>query len=1073
MVSRESATRNLCHSHPFSTIQIDENHSDMVKFATGDPRIGIILSKLASICDISEPILQAPELASRFTLDDRLPSERDPEEVLAGATQEMNETHHQHSSSSQPEWELAKFWDNNAILSSLRATERDRRLEQIDEKLGNTFNWAYDHPSTGLIDWLQNGSGIFWIGGKPASGKSTLMKFLYQDPRTSELLRTGKWKSEWRLMTSTFFFHHRGNNVQKSFEGLLRSIVSRLLEQENKFFHLLHPILVQQYQTRVESAGLGNLEQDLWALLAHLAIPRNARVIGLVNETVARQREWTISHSLGQHLQSMLKKLGFCIQARPGQGDEKVGRDDVHKIMHAARVLNHPSHHADAVGGVSEWPKPTSWTAVLRRTVDRHFRREMIKVDIERGAWSRSHLEDALRRLVTQQLFKMDLVLFVDALDEYDGRPEFIASFLQELVQPPSDTDQAPLTRTRILFSSRPWKAFTDVFSACPSFQIHDYTHDDIFSFCAASIPDESLADRLLSPLVGEIVGRARGVFLWVRLVMRDLATIVLQEGPMLDTSSLKQKLQTTLDSLPDELDKYYQIIIERVPSGTRWETYVVLETLCRSMEDVNLETLLEILHCSRLTTVADGWKALEQQAQGIPSDTLRPGGSWGEHHVNFLSEGLIEVSTTLSDGSPAARGKRLVQFMHQTVKEFVQDPRFKVQILRSERARHVRENGHSFIAKHAFVTSNLGDRFGHHARASETTMGFSQYAFFATAPRDYYSSFDGLDPSSPRSLIDVAVRACLQLCISDAYDADQLCIRNHPRDLVALLWERAQERAQAATSDWKELRNKMMISLAPIDVILDMARLLLAKGLVLKNCVNSLFHLLNGTNTQWSFDIVIMHAPDSELDQLAVILVEGLLDNDLALPEPSSVDPAPSFSAVVATGLIRVATVPVLQVLLARGVNPNSLDRFGVNEVEKCTGLRLSGPRRLYPPIEFNAVSTPIDVFIDKGLSLLEHWRTERGPGSFEHDHHMQIHQIVCTLVGYGGRLSSTKRSRWEAWLNHCVRDGFDCRVFEDAGFPLWCNDDEPEDKQPEVERPRKTHRSRLRYLTRFSCFS
>lgn len=68
------------------------------------------------------------------------------------------------------------------------------------------------------------------------------MKYLYQDPRTYELLRAGGWKSRARLMMASFFFHDLGNNVQKSFEGLLRSILSQILEQEGDLISLLYPI---------------------------------------------------------------------------------------------------------------------------------------------------------------------------------------------------------------------------------------------------------------------------------------------------------------------------------------------------------------------------------------------------------------------------------------------------------------------------------------------------------------------------------------------------------------------------------------------------------------------------------------------------------------------------------------------------------------------------------------------------------------------------------------------------------------------------------------------------------------
>lgn len=64
---------------------------------------------------------------------------------------------------------------------------------------------------------------------------------------------------------------------------------------------------------------------------------------------------------------------------------------------------------------------------------------------------------------------------------------------------------------------------------------------------------------------------------------MRDLAETVLQILQLKNIQGLEQELRKTLDGMPDELDDYYQVLVQRIPPGARWECYVVLETLCRS----------------------------------------------------------------------------------------------------------------------------------------------------------------------------------------------------------------------------------------------------------------------------------------------------------------------------------------------------------------------------------------------------------------------------------------------------------------------------------------------------------
>lgn len=61
LVTRESATSGRCFNDKPCTIQIDENHSDMVKFPSGEHKIHVITSRLAEICDM----LQSPSSSQR------------------------------------------------------------------------------------------------------------------------------------------------------------------------------------------------------------------------------------------------------------------------------------------------------------------------------------------------------------------------------------------------------------------------------------------------------------------------------------------------------------------------------------------------------------------------------------------------------------------------------------------------------------------------------------------------------------------------------------------------------------------------------------------------------------------------------------------------------------------------------------------------------------------------------------------------------------------------------------------------------------------------------------------------
>jgi hypothetical protein len=120
-------------------------------------------------------------------------------------------------------------------------------MEQVGFAQKFTFEWLFEEPKLGFESWLQAGHGLYWIRGKPASGKSTLMKMAYNHPRTERLLQSG----EEAKARAALFFHDRGSEVQKSLDGLLRSILHQILSNLPRILPLILPI----YQRIAENTG--------------------------------------------------------------------------------------------------------------------------------------------------------------------------------------------------------------------------------------------------------------------------------------------------------------------------------------------------------------------------------------------------------------------------------------------------------------------------------------------------------------------------------------------------------------------------------------------------------------------------------------------------------------------------------------------------------------------------------------------------------------------------------------------------------------------------------------------------
>jgi len=68
------------------------------------------------------------------------------------------------------------------ILKSLSFPTRPIRHETIRDAHKKTFGWIFQQPNgsagpSALCNWLKTGQGIFWVSGKPGSGKSTFSMF--------------------------------------------------------------------------------------------------------------------------------------------------------------------------------------------------------------------------------------------------------------------------------------------------------------------------------------------------------------------------------------------------------------------------------------------------------------------------------------------------------------------------------------------------------------------------------------------------------------------------------------------------------------------------------------------------------------------------------------------------------------------------------------------------------------------------------------------------------------------------------------------------------------------------------
>jgi hypothetical protein len=91
-------------------------------------------------------------------------------------------------------------------------------VEEFRGKIMNSFS-----------DWLKSKGVLYWIKAKAGAGKSTLMKFLCNDPRTVQLLDSS---TSGKTLVLTHFFYLIGSRMQCNIKGLLCTLLYQLLQQD-------------------------------------------------------------------------------------------------------------------------------------------------------------------------------------------------------------------------------------------------------------------------------------------------------------------------------------------------------------------------------------------------------------------------------------------------------------------------------------------------------------------------------------------------------------------------------------------------------------------------------------------------------------------------------------------------------------------------------------------------------------------------------------------------------------------------------------------------------------------------
>lgn len=434
-------------------------------------------------------------------------------------------------------------------LKSLNDPVARFRVQEVDPVRlynKNTFDWLFT-DQVPFSRWLRDDSGefdaVFWITGKPGSGKSTLMRFALEDSRTMSLQPPDS-KGD----PMAYFFHLRGKSlVQKSLRGMLMELMYQVLDRYPRFFELIRPFFLD----------VKRMKQD-----------------------------WDV----GRLTQAILR-IPYLKPAVKGYRDR--------------------------------------------------------------------------------------ITLFIDALDENENRDDntTLLGIFDDLVatyRGVRDKPNAPVLK--ICLASRPWPIFRKRLEndpRVPSFAIHDFTLRDIQQYTTTHIVKAfGERQRAISQITKDITSRAKGVFIWVRVVVHNLRQEIIDGTPI-------DSLQSILHRYPMELDEMYELTLKRIAPEYLKESLILFRImLAVRVPFTALEVYTTTCICQGISTPDDGptesldditsW--LESRSGGL-IDTVDTG---THEECSVVSDNDSRIKVPQSGSNFPARPNTRVEFIHQTVPDFL-----------------------------------------------------------------------------------------------------------------------------------------------------------------------------------------------------------------------------------------------------------------------------------------------------------------------------------------------------------------------------------------------------------------
>ena len=177
--------------------------------------------------------------------------------------------------------------------------------------------------------------------------------------------------------------------------------------------------------------------------------------------------------------------------------------------------------------------------------------------------WTEQRLRATLQNLLSVGVEKCHLCIFIDGLDELHGDHITLLNLISVFRE---------ITKVKFCLSSRPYSPFKHELGSSPMLKLQDLTEPDIRKYVSDKLEGPPLnaswvpySSSRIKVAVDTIVQKAEGVFLWVRLAVRDQLE-GMRNGD--DAEQLHERLQI----LPIEIEAVYGHMLHGIDKVYRKE---------------------------------------------------------------------------------------------------------------------------------------------------------------------------------------------------------------------------------------------------------------------------------------------------------------------------------------------------------------------------------------------------------------------------------------------------------------------------------------------------------------------